>query len=287
LYNQLVLTWLEITGRGELLTKGAGVSGLEVFLKAHHHFFHFLLRPLVFYYFLFLARIVFFTPLELIWTARKIPYLQVIGKDFGAFVILRHAVMSMAMYLNRFIVPGGYHFPVQATIAHLPLGARVLLFFILGDLGHYWIHRLTHTRYFWRVHKWHRDPTYMYWFAGIRSFALDIAMVNIPYILIFPLLDLSPGWLGIAITVAYILITDWMHLNVPWGLKWVEWIVVTPRYHHIHHSDNPDHFLKNLAPVFPVWDRLFGTYLDPDEVGADLSFGTGEKTNPARLIFGI
>jgi sterol desaturase/sphingolipid hydroxylase (fatty acid hydroxylase superfamily) len=42
-----------------------------------------------------------------------------------------------------------------------------------------------------------------------------------------------------------------------------------------------------MASMFTVWDRMFGTYLDPEKVGPKLSFGTGEKENPARLVLGV
>ena len=38
-----------------------------------------------------------------------------------------------------------------------------------------------------------------------------------------------------------------MHLNVRFRLPYLEWLLVTPRYHHIHHSSNPEHFTKNLS----------------------------------------
>ena len=78
-----------------------------------------------------------------------------------------------------------------------------------------------------------------------------------------------------------------MHLNVSWRLRWLEWIFVTPRYHHIHHSDNPAHHTANLGAVLTIWDRLFGTYVDPDEVTHDISFGLKEPVAPARLILGV
>ena len=80
-----------------------------------------------------------------------------------------------------------------------------------------------------------------------------------------------------------------MHLNVPWGARWIEGVFVTPRYHHIHHSANPIHYNLNLGDIFTVWDRLFGTYLDPSAVRNtnELDFGIGEKANPVRLIAGL
>jgi sterol desaturase/sphingolipid hydroxylase (fatty acid hydroxylase superfamily) len=80
---------------------------------------------------------------------------------------------------------------------------------------------------------------------------------------------------------------DWMHLNVRWGTKWLEWIIVTPRYHHIHHSDRPEHYRGNVAALFPIWDRMFGTYVDPESAPRNLSFGIGEKVPALRLFAGI
>jgi sterol desaturase/sphingolipid hydroxylase (fatty acid hydroxylase superfamily) len=180
----------------------------------------------------------------------------------------------------------GYH-PAPASIAHLPLAPRVVLYFVLADFGHYWIHRLTHTKYLWRVHKWHHSPTYMYWLGGVRTTVPDFFMVNIPYVLAYSVLWISPWWMANAMAVQSILQNDWMHMNVTWRSRWLEWIIVTPRYHHIHHSDNPEHYGKNMASLFTIWDRLFGTYLDPEKVDKNLSFGTGETNHPARLVVGV
>ena len=68
----------------------------------------------------------------------------------------------------------------------------------------------------------------------------------------------------------------------------MEWFIVMPRYHHIHHSSNPDHYNLNLGNNFTFWDRLFGTYLDPDTLErSKMVFGIGEKPNPMRLIAGL
>jgi sterol desaturase/sphingolipid hydroxylase (fatty acid hydroxylase superfamily) len=74
------------------------------------------------------------------------------------------------------------------------------------------------------------------------------------------------------------------------GHRWLEWIFVTPRYHHIHHSANKEHYDQNLGNLVTFWDRLLGTHLDPDtltEEGKKLSFGLEESPNPVRLIAGF
>jgi len=255
---------------------------LETFLgKA---LFEFIFSPAIFFKLLFIGRFVFFTTIEIIRPARTLNYLSVIGKDLLFYGSFRWLILPICLYLND-VVPG-YH-PAPAAIAHLPLGVRILLYFILADFGHYWMHRLTHTQFFWRVHKWHHAPTYMYWLGGARTTIPDFFIVNIPYVLAYSMVYISPWWMATATAVVSIFQNDWMHMNVAWRSKWLEWIFVTPRYHHIHHSDNPEHYGRNMGSLFTIWDRLFGTYLDPDKVDPKLSFGIGEKENPVRLALGV
>jgi lathosterol oxidase len=147
---------------------------LEAFLGKT--LFDFIFSPAVFFKLVFLGRLVVFTTLEFLRPARAFSYLSVIGKDLLAYGSFRYIVLPICIYLND-IVPG-YH-PAPASIAHLPLAIRVLLYFILADFGHYWIHRLTHTRHFWRVHKWHHSTREMYWLGGARTTVPDFFMVNI------------------------------------------------------------------------------------------------------------
>jgi len=76
-------------------------------------------------------------------------------------------------------------------------------------------------------------------------------------------------------------------MNVTWRSNWLEWIFVTPRYHHIHHSIDPDYYMANMSNLLSIWDRLFGTYINPDRVQADFSFGIIDNENPIRLVLGV
>jgi len=62
---------------------------------------------------------------------------------------------------------------------------------------------------------------------------------------------------------------------------------VTPRYHQIHHSSDPQHYRANLGSLLTIWDKIFGTYFDPNTVKEKLRFGIGEKITPVRLVLGI
>jgi len=167
------------------------------------------------------------------------------------------------------------------------VGSSVLGYLVIADFGHYRIHRFMHHKYVWRIHKWHHSPTQMYWLAGYRATIPQDVIVNLLYLFAYSLFGLSPWWMELAIGLFNNLQNDWMHINVTWRSNWIEWLIVTPRYHHIHHSDNPSHYMKNLAALFTVWDRLFGTYVDPESVKGELSFGIGEEVPPLRLVLGV
>ena len=124
---------------------------------------------------------------------------------------------------------------------------------------------------------------YAYWLAGIRVSVVELTIQNLPYIAAGAFLALSPWWIFWALLLKATFQNDFMHLNMRLGNRWLEWIIVTPRYHHIHHSDNPEHYNNNLAVLFPIWDHLFGTYLDPDKVSRNLTFGIGESVPAVRL----
>jgi sterol desaturase/sphingolipid hydroxylase (fatty acid hydroxylase superfamily) len=255
---------------------------IEAFLGKE--LFQFIFSPAIFFNLLFICRAIFFTALEIIWPARTISYLRVMWRDFIAYVFFRSVVLPIAIYLNTMVIADDL---VPAGVASLPLAARVAAYFILADFGHYWVHRLTHTKYFWRVHKWHHAPTYMYWLGGVRTTIPDFFLVNAPYFVAYQFLYISPWWMATALAVSSIIQNDWMHMNVTWRSTWLEWFIVTPRYHHIHHSDDPQFYMKNLGSLLTVWDRLFGTYVNPDKVTTNLSFGTGEKEKPLRLVLGV
>jgi sterol desaturase/sphingolipid hydroxylase (fatty acid hydroxylase superfamily) len=194
------------------------------------------------------------------------------------------AIAPMALMIGRYasFTPA---WPRQALV--LPFAVRLALFFVIGDFGFYWVHRAMHTKWLWNLHRWHHSPTYMYWLMGARASVLQQVLVNSPFFLAQGLLAIAPWWTSLAIYLKNALQNYWMHINVHWGSRWLEWIVVTPRYHHIHHSNDPAYYGANVAAIFPIWDRLFGTYIDPEKVPRQHGFGTDEKTPVWRLALGL
>jgi sterol desaturase/sphingolipid hydroxylase (fatty acid hydroxylase superfamily) len=236
------------------------------------------------YIVLFPFRLLGCTLVERWFTAHRFVLRKVIALDLATTLFLVLVTLPLA---NKVISLLGVHAAVPDIIQSLPLAARVVLYLVLADFGHYWIHRLMHHRFLWSIHKWHHSPTHMSWAAGNRESLIDAILVNSAYAFFWPILGPVPAWLGALLLVFAILKNDWMHLNVRWSLPWLESLVVTPRYHHIHHSAEPAHFNSNFAIVFSIWDRLFGTYQPPRVEQDSLRFGTGERTPLVRLVTGL
>jgi sterol desaturase/sphingolipid hydroxylase (fatty acid hydroxylase superfamily) len=72
-----------------------------------------------------------------------------------------------------------------------------------------------------------------------------------------------PFW---AIMAAFILRSWWgyfVHADVPWTLGPLGKALISPAAHRLHHIRNEQLMGYNFGNTVTLWDRLFGTYLDP------------------------
>lgn len=224
------------------------------------------------------------TVVELVRPARKLRYKKAVPLDLVAFGLYQFVMFPAAAWVSEPLYHA-LHLPAAWLDVWLPV--RVLTFYLVADLGSYWMHRLMHTRHLWRVHRWHHSPKHLYWLSGVRATIPQQILYNLPYVLAIPVLAAAPRWIYSAILVEGVLRNHWMHMNVAWRSNWLERVFVTPRYHHIHHSADAALHDGNYGSLLSIWDRLFGTYLDPDVV-VPRRFGTGEaERDPVLLMIGI
>jgi sterol desaturase/sphingolipid hydroxylase (fatty acid hydroxylase superfamily) len=249
--------------------------------------FAYLLAPeYIFFLFgvIFILRSIFFFILEHFFVAHPFNRREVILSDMVSMLFYFLVIYPFASYFSN-------HIGVQGTFLNyflfLPLSIRVLLYFIIGDFFHYWIHRIMHHSLLWRVHMWHHSSTHMSFMSGVKASLLDSTFVNLAFIFAWPILGIPSYHFIIGMLIFTLFLNDWMHLNIRGNFKFLEKIVITPRYHHIHHSLDMYHQNKNLSAIFPIWDKLFGTYSDPDLVEGKLTFGLGKKIKTPRLIIGV
>jgi sterol desaturase/sphingolipid hydroxylase (fatty acid hydroxylase superfamily) len=161
---------------------------------------------------------------------------------------------------------------VHLWIQQLPFLIALVLTFVVTDLFQYWAHRIFHNHvYLWRFHSVHHSTQHMDWLAGSRTHFVDIfftrAMAFVPlYVLGFPPAVFNIYIVFIAIHAVLI------HSNTRINFGFIKYIFATPQYHHWHHCEDPKHYGKNFATVFPFIDMIFGTYYLPGNVWPE---GTG------------
>jgi sterol desaturase/sphingolipid hydroxylase (fatty acid hydroxylase superfamily) len=161
---------------------------------------------------------------------------------------------------------------VHFWIQQLPFLVALVLTFVVTDLFQYWAHRIFHNHvYLWRFHSVHHSTQHMDWLAGSRTHFVDIfftrAMAFVPlYVLGFPPAVFNIYIVFIAIHAVLI------HSNTRINFGFIKYIFATPQYHHWHHCEDPKHYGKNFATVFPFIDMIFGTYYLPGNVWPE---GTG------------
>jgi sterol desaturase/sphingolipid hydroxylase (fatty acid hydroxylase superfamily) len=70
----------------------------------------------------------------------------------------------------------------------------------------------------------------------------------------------------------------------------LEYILVTPSHHRVHHASNPKYLDKNMGMFLIIWDKLFGTFQPelPEEEYQKIKYGLTtniERPNAVNLVF--
>ena len=165
--------------------------------------------------------------------------------------------------------------------------AGVAILIVLGDFLHYWSHRMSHSlRWMWAAHLAHHSATRLNFLAAFRQgwtdFPAGVWLFWLPLgALGFPPADWA--WYFAAL-VSWQL---WNHNEWCGRLGPLEWIVVTPSHHRVHHSLRPEHVDRNFGGIFILWDRLFGTFVpEGDETVRDFGLaGLEPAAGPVNIAF--
>lgn len=167
--------------------------------------------------------------------------------------------------------------------------AGAVLYLIFSDLLVYWAHRSMHGRRLWNIHAWHHAPTHVYWVSGLRGSLQDTFFIYAPYAvayLIFPVLQPMAAWVTALIVGSFNPHLIHSNLRIPFSRQ-VEYVLVTPRYHFVHHAANKRFGNSNYSKMFTWWDHLFGTYTNPETVPADQPLGLGYEASQWKMALGI
>jgi len=138
-------------------------------------------------------------------------------------------------------------------------GAPILAF-ILADLIYYVWHRLNHyVPWFWASHFPHHTAKRLNVLTSVRQGWTDV--ISGTWLAWAPLGFLGFSPLQTAFYFGLLLIWEaCVHSEWAPRLGPLEWVLVTPSHHRVHHSLESRHINRNFGGVLIVWDRLFGTF---------------------------
>jgi sterol desaturase/sphingolipid hydroxylase (fatty acid hydroxylase superfamily) len=182
--------------------------------------------------------------------------------DFHHFIV-NHLVVGFVLLATNLMVHKFFGWAakdgIQAWVQGLPFWAGLLLIILVADLVQYWTHRAYHeVPMLWRLHAVHHSVKSMDWMAGSRQHIVELLLTRT--------LVLAPIFvLGFSKDVidAYIVVVGFQavfnHANVSVRLGPLRYVIVTPNFHHWHHSQDTEAIDKNYAAHFAFLDHLFGT----------------------------
>lgn len=182
--------------------------------------------------------------------------------DFHHFIV-NHMVVGFVLLATNLLVHKFFGWAandgIRGWVQGLNFWVALFLIVLVADLVQYWTHRAYHeVPVLWRLHAVHHSVKSMDWMAGSRQHILELIITRT--------LVLAPIYVfGFSKEVidAYIVIVGFQavfnHANVSVRLGPLRYVLVTPNFHHWHHSQDNEALDKNYAAHFAFLDYLFGT----------------------------
>lgn len=139
-----------------------------------------------------------------------------------------------------------------------------ILLFLFTDFIWYWYHRLAHEiNILWMAHVVHHQSEDFNYTVSARITVFQ-AVARTVFWCILPLLGF-PAPMITSLLLIHGLYPFFIHTRVIGKLGILEYILVTPSHHRVHHASNEKYLDKNYGDVLIIWDKLFGTFQKQEE----------------------
>ncbi len=209
---------------------------------------------------------------------RKVPRVTRWPANVGLTVIdtalLRVLFPAGAVGIAMFAAKRGFGL---FNLVPLPNYAVVVIGLMLLDLVIYFQHRVFHSvRWLWRIHRVHHADPELDVSTALRFHPAEAflsMLLKAFVVLVFGL----PAACVLIFEVVLNAAAMFNHASVrlPGTTeRWVNWLLVTPEMHRVHHSKRWNEANRNFGFSVSLWDRIFRTYRgalhglgDPPSVG--------------------
>ena len=186
----------------------------------------------------------------------KHSYMDTISSLSSGFTNLMVDILGLGIII--FSYPFFYE-----SLKVIELEESILLYFIAFvcvDFASYCHHRLKHSiNIFWNMHVIHHSSEEFNLACALRQSITNNLGIGILFLVPAALLGVPPKMISI-LGPLHLFGQFWYHTRHIGKLGWLEYILVTPSQHRVHHAINKEYIDKNLAAIFCIWDRAFGTF---------------------------
>lgn len=182
----------------------------------------------------------------------------------------------------RRFVTGQAPFLIVNVFGGLPVVPKAIVMIMAIDFIEYWMHRLGHaSRLYWKFHCIHHSPALLTPLCKFRVHWGDmIVFGTVKAIPLIVLGHMTVTWMPI-LPLGVLQVLSHFDLNLHYGPV-LGRILVSPRYHRVHHSADPRQCNTNFGIIFSCWDYLFGT-ANPD-LSKPKAYGCPEMHVPESFL---
>ena len=221
---------------------------------------------------------------------QKHNFMDTISSLSSGITNLSWDVLGIAFFLFTYENVYQYIMIFNIELDSLTTSNQVSLYivaFICIDFASYCHHYLKHSvNLFWNQHIIHHSSEEFNLACALRQSITNNFGVNALFLIPAALCGVPPEVVQIILPL-HLFAQFWYHTRHIGKLGFLEYIIVTPSQHRVHHAINPEYIDKNLGAIFCFWDRAFGTFQEElDEVPC--IFGTLKPVrtwNPVLINF--
>ncbi len=232
---------------------------------------------------LYMASVPFFVAvivLEMVYSHQRGRGLYRTGDTIkNSYFALLNFGLDLLMQGASFLILGWFFTHRLFEINHVWL--YWLLLIPLQDFAYYVHHYMDHRcRFFWAVHITHHSSEQFNITTGFRSPVFQ-PLYRYMYFAPLALMGFAPLHIMFVYSVAQIYGTL-IHTQAIHKMGFLEYFMVTPSHHRVHHSVNVPYLDRNMGMLFIVWDKLFGTFVAEGVDPKPVQFGLVSQLTPEQ-----
>lgn len=164
--------------------------------------------------------------------------------------------------------------------SNVPLAITFIFALFAWDFGFYWEHRLHHKiPLLWAIHVVHHQGQHFNLSLAIRN-SWYSSLSSIPFFAVLAIIGV-PTPIFISVSIIHYSIQFFNHNALTPHLGFLEYILVTPAHHRVHHVKDKYYANRNFSGSFIFWDKLFGSF----EPALPKNFSYGSVGTPSQNPF--